>query len=89
MSKSYRVDSFLEPLLSRLIRYDPNIDSTRYHRASVCLTRSDLVIPGLNRSFTISDSVFIDPCNSSNENFINSDLNNPLLAVLVFLCQDL
>ncbi|KAL0205689.1 hypothetical protein P9112_000996 [Eukaryota sp. TZLM1-RC] len=46
MCKSYRVDSFLEPLLSKLILDDPNIDSTRYNRASMGLTRGDLVVPG-------------------------------------------
>ncbi|KAL0223728.1 hypothetical protein P9112_003118 [Eukaryota sp. TZLM1-RC] len=30
MCKSYRVDSFSEPLLSKLILNDPTIDSTRY-----------------------------------------------------------
>ncbi|KAL0214106.1 hypothetical protein P9112_006290 [Eukaryota sp. TZLM1-RC] len=80
MCKSYRVDSFLEPLLSKLILDDPNIDSTRYNRASMGLTRGDLVVPGLNGSFTILDAMSIDPCNSSNEHFINSDVNNPLLA---------
>ncbi|KAL0214864.1 hypothetical protein P9112_007048 [Eukaryota sp. TZLM1-RC] len=80
LCKSYRVDSFLEPLLSKLILDDPNIDSTRYNRASMGLTRGDLVVPGLNGSFTILDAMSIDPCNSSNEHFINSDVNNPLLA---------
>ncbi|KAL0215045.1 hypothetical protein P9112_007229 [Eukaryota sp. TZLM1-RC] len=80
MCKSYRVDSFLEPLLSKLILDDPNIDSTRYNRASMGLTRGNLVVPGLNGSFTILDAMSIDPCNSSNEHFINSDVNNPLLA---------
>ncbi|KAL0227096.1 hypothetical protein P9112_014420 [Eukaryota sp. TZLM1-RC] len=80
MCKSYRVDSFLEPLLSKLILDDPNIDSTRYNRASMGLTRGDLVVPGLNGSFTILDAMSIDPCNSSNEHFINSDVINPLLA---------
>ncbi|KAL0210173.1 hypothetical protein P9112_010257 [Eukaryota sp. TZLM1-RC] len=80
MCKSYRVDSFLEPLLSKLILDDPNIDSTRYNRASMGLTRGDLVVPGLNGSFTILDAMSIDPCNSSNKHFINSDVNNPLLA---------
>ncbi|KAL0208313.1 hypothetical protein P9112_010900 [Eukaryota sp. TZLM1-RC] len=80
MCKSYRVDSFLEPLLSKLILDDPNIDSMRYNRASMGLTRGDLVVPGLNGSFTILDAMSIDPCNSSNEHFINSDVNNPLLA---------
>ncbi|KAL0205851.1 hypothetical protein P9112_001158 [Eukaryota sp. TZLM1-RC] len=80
MCESYRVDSFLEPLLSKLILDDPNIDSTRYNRASMGLTRGDLVVPGLNGSFTILDAMSIDPCNSSNEHFINSDVNNPLLA---------
>ncbi|KAL0205824.1 hypothetical protein P9112_001131 [Eukaryota sp. TZLM1-RC] len=80
MCKSYRVDSFLEPLLSKLILDDPNIDSTRYKRASMGLTRGDLVVPGLNGSFTILDAMSIDPCNSSNEHLINSDVNNPLLA---------
>ncbi|KAL0224398.1 hypothetical protein P9112_003788 [Eukaryota sp. TZLM1-RC] len=80
MCKSYRVDSFLEPLLSKLILDDPNIDSTRYNRASMGLTRGDLVVPGLNGSFTILDAMSIDPCNSSYEHFINSDVNNPLLA---------
>ncbi|KAL0207106.1 hypothetical protein P9112_012817 [Eukaryota sp. TZLM1-RC] len=68
MRESYRVDSFLEPLLSKLILDDPNIDSTRYNRAFMGLTRGDLVTPS------------IDPCNSSNEHLINSDVNNPLLA---------
>ncbi|KAL0211449.1 hypothetical protein P9112_009747 [Eukaryota sp. TZLM1-RC] len=80
MCNSYHVDSFLEPLLSKLILDDPNIDSTRYNRASMGLTRGDLVVPGLNGSFTILDAMSIDPCNSFNEHFINSDLNNPLLA---------
>ncbi|KAL0207173.1 hypothetical protein P9112_012884 [Eukaryota sp. TZLM1-RC] len=51
MCKSYRVDSFLEPLLSKLILDDPNIDGTRYNRASMGLTRGGLVVPGLNGSF--------------------------------------
>ncbi|KAL0220016.1 hypothetical protein P9112_005669 [Eukaryota sp. TZLM1-RC] len=44
------------------------------------LTRGDLVVPGLNGSFTILDAMSIDPCNSSNEHFVNSDVSNPLLA---------
>ncbi|KAL0219290.1 hypothetical protein P9112_004943 [Eukaryota sp. TZLM1-RC] len=80
MCKSYRVDSFLEPLLLKLILDDPNIDSTRYNRASMGLTRGDLVVPGLNGSFTILNAMSIDPCHSSNEHLINSDVNNPLLA---------
>ncbi|KAL0219994.1 hypothetical protein P9112_005647 [Eukaryota sp. TZLM1-RC] len=80
MCKSYRIDSFLEPLLSKLILDDPIIDSTRYNRASMGLTRGDLVVPGLNGSFTILDAMSIDPCNSCNEHLINSDVNNPLLA---------
>ncbi|KAL0210791.1 hypothetical protein P9112_009089 [Eukaryota sp. TZLM1-RC] len=71
MCKSYRVDSFLEPLLSKLILDDPNIDGTRYNRASTGLTRGDLVV---------LDAMSIDPCNSSNEHLINSDVNNALLA---------
>ncbi|KAL0219088.1 hypothetical protein P9112_004741 [Eukaryota sp. TZLM1-RC] len=46
----------------------------------MCLTRGDLVVPGLNGSFTILDAISIDPDNSSNEHLINSDVNNPLLA---------
>ncbi|KAL0219264.1 hypothetical protein P9112_004917 [Eukaryota sp. TZLM1-RC] len=80
MCKSYRVDSFLEPLLLKLILDDPNIDSTRYNRASMGLTRGDLVVPGLNGSVSILDAMTIDPCNSSNEHFINSDVNNPFFA---------
>ncbi|KAL0219818.1 hypothetical protein P9112_005471 [Eukaryota sp. TZLM1-RC] len=70
MCKSYRVDSVLEPLLSKIILDDPNIDSTRYNRASM----------GLNGGFNILDAMSIDPCNSSDEHFITSDVNNPLLA---------
>ncbi|KAL0218789.1 hypothetical protein P9112_004442 [Eukaryota sp. TZLM1-RC] len=44
------------------------------------LTKGDLVVPGLNGSFTISDAMSIDPCNYSNEHYIDSDVNNPLLA---------
>ncbi|KAL0224050.1 hypothetical protein P9112_003440 [Eukaryota sp. TZLM1-RC] len=44
------------------------------------LTRGDLVVPCLNGSFTILDAMSIDPCNSSNEHFINSYVNSPLLA---------
>ncbi|KAL0206013.1 hypothetical protein P9112_001320 [Eukaryota sp. TZLM1-RC] len=44
------------------------------------LTRGDLVVPGLNGSFTILDAMSIDPCNSSNVHFINLDVNNPLLV---------
>ncbi|KAL0224324.1 hypothetical protein P9112_003714 [Eukaryota sp. TZLM1-RC] len=80
MCKSHRVHSFLEPLLSKLILDDPNIDSTRNNRASMGLTRGDLVVAGLNGSFTFLDAMSIDPCNSSNEHLINSDVNNPLLA---------
>ncbi|KAL0222993.1 hypothetical protein P9112_002383 [Eukaryota sp. TZLM1-RC] len=80
MCKSHRADSFLEPLLSKLILDDPNIDSMRSSRTSMSLTRGDLVVQGLNGSFTILDAMSIDPCNSSNEHFINSDVNNPLLA---------
>ncbi|KAL0223282.1 hypothetical protein P9112_002672 [Eukaryota sp. TZLM1-RC] len=80
MCKSYRVDSFSEPLLSKLILDDPNIDSTRHNRAFMGLTRGDLVVSGLNGSFTFLDAMSIYPCNSSNEHFINSDVNNPLLA---------
>ncbi|KAL0223779.1 hypothetical protein P9112_003169 [Eukaryota sp. TZLM1-RC] len=80
MCKSYQVDSFLEPLLSNLILDDPSIDSTRYNRASMGLTRGDLVVPGLKGSFTILDATSIDPCNCSNEHLINSNVNNPLLA---------
>ncbi|KAL0215322.1 hypothetical protein P9112_007506 [Eukaryota sp. TZLM1-RC] len=58
MCKSYRGDSFLEPLLSKLILDDPNIDSTRYRRASIGLTSGDLVVPGLNGSVTIFDAMF-------------------------------
>ncbi|KAL0206893.1 hypothetical protein P9112_012604 [Eukaryota sp. TZLM1-RC] len=89
MCKTYRVDvaikhyasySFLGPLLSELILDDPNIDSTRYNRASMGLARGDLVVPSLNGSFTILDAMSIDPCNSSHEHRINSDVNNPFLA---------
>ncbi|KAL0220027.1 hypothetical protein P9112_005680 [Eukaryota sp. TZLM1-RC] len=80
MCKSYRVDSFLAPLLTKLNLDDPNIDDTRYNRASMGLTRNDLVVPGLNGSFTILDAKSIDPCNSSNEHLINLDVNNPFLA---------
>ncbi|KAL0219007.1 hypothetical protein P9112_004660 [Eukaryota sp. TZLM1-RC] len=80
MCKSYRVDSFLESLLSKLILDDPNTDSTRYKRASMGLKRGDLVVPGLNGSFTILDAMSIDPCNSCNEHLIISDVNNPLFA---------
>ncbi|KAL0211018.1 hypothetical protein P9112_009316 [Eukaryota sp. TZLM1-RC] len=78
MCKSYRVDSFLEPLLSKLILHDPNIDSTPYNRASMGKdkTRGDLVVPGLNGSFTILDAMSVDPCNYSNQHFINSAVNN-------------
>ncbi|KAL0226936.1 hypothetical protein P9112_014260 [Eukaryota sp. TZLM1-RC] len=80
MCNSYRVDSFLEPLLSKLILDDPNIDSKRYNRAFMGLTRGDLVVPGTNGSFTILDAMSTHPCNSSNEHVINSDVNNPLFA---------
>ncbi|KAL0215459.1 hypothetical protein P9112_007643 [Eukaryota sp. TZLM1-RC] len=46
----------------------------------MCLTRGDLVVPGLNGSFTILDAMSIDPCCSCNEHLTNSDVNNPLLA---------
>ncbi|KAL0223862.1 hypothetical protein P9112_003252 [Eukaryota sp. TZLM1-RC] len=44
------------------------------------LTKGDLVALGLNGSFSISDAMSIDPCNSANEHFINSNVNNTLLA---------
>ncbi|KAL0214166.1 hypothetical protein P9112_006350 [Eukaryota sp. TZLM1-RC] len=80
MCKSYRVDSILEPLPSKLILDNLNIDSTHYNRASMNLTRGYLVVLGLNGNFTILDAMSIDPCNSSNELFINSYVNNHLLA---------
>ncbi|KAL0207932.1 hypothetical protein P9112_010519 [Eukaryota sp. TZLM1-RC] len=80
MCRSYRVYSFSEPLFAKLILDNPNTDSTHYNRASMGLTRGDLVVPGLNCSFTILDEMSIDPCNSSDEHLINSDVNNPLLA---------
>ncbi|KAL0223886.1 hypothetical protein P9112_003276 [Eukaryota sp. TZLM1-RC] len=80
MCKSYRIISFLEPLLSKLILDDPNIDTAGYNRVSMGLTRFDLIVLGLNGSFTILDTMSINPCNSSNEHFTNSDVNNPLFA---------
>ncbi|KAL0205431.1 hypothetical protein P9112_000738 [Eukaryota sp. TZLM1-RC] len=80
MCKSNRVDSFFKLLLSKLINNDPNIDSTRYNSAFMGLTSGDLVVPGLEGSFTFSDAMSIDPCNSSNKHFINSAVNNILLA---------
>ncbi|KAL0216562.1 hypothetical protein P9112_008746 [Eukaryota sp. TZLM1-RC] len=80
MYKSYRVDSFLEPLLSKLILDDPSIDSTRYKRASLGLARGDLVVASLNGRFSITEAMFIDLYNSSNEHFINSDVDSPLIA---------
>ncbi|KAL0214480.1 hypothetical protein P9112_006664 [Eukaryota sp. TZLM1-RC] len=53
----------------------PNIDRTRYNRASMSLKNGNLVVPGLNGSFAILDTMSIDPCNSSSEHF-----KNPLLA---------
>ncbi|KAL0219527.1 hypothetical protein P9112_005180 [Eukaryota sp. TZLM1-RC] len=44
------------------------------------LTSGDLVVPGLYGSFTILNAMSIEPCLSSNEHFINSDVNNLLLA---------
>ncbi|KAL0208816.1 hypothetical protein P9112_011403 [Eukaryota sp. TZLM1-RC] len=80
MCKSYRVDSFSEPLLSTLILEDANIDSTPCNRASMGLTRVDLIVPSLNGSFTTSAAMSVNPCYSFNEHFINSDVNDPLLA---------
>ncbi|KAL0211012.1 hypothetical protein P9112_009310 [Eukaryota sp. TZLM1-RC] len=82
MCKSHRIDSSLEPLLSKLILHDFNIGSTPYIRTSMGKdkTKGDLVVPGLNGSFTILDAMSFDPCNFPNEHFINSDVNNPLLA---------
>ncbi|KAL0216609.1 hypothetical protein P9112_008793 [Eukaryota sp. TZLM1-RC] len=57
-----------------------NIDSTRYNRASMDLKTGDLVVPGLNGRFSISEAMSIDLYNSSNEHFINSDVDNPLIA---------
>ncbi|KAL0210942.1 hypothetical protein P9112_009240 [Eukaryota sp. TZLM1-RC] len=79
MCKSYRVDSFLESLPLKLILDDPN--STRYNKASMGLAKGDLIVPGLNVSFSIVDAMSIDLCSFSNEHLINSDVNNPLLAV--------
>ncbi|KAL0214539.1 hypothetical protein P9112_006723 [Eukaryota sp. TZLM1-RC] len=81
MCKSYRVASFSEPLPSKIILDDPNIDDACYNRASMDLTRGNLVVPVLNVSFTILDAMSIDPCNSFHcEHFINSDVKNSLLA---------
>ncbi|KAL0213828.1 hypothetical protein P9112_006012 [Eukaryota sp. TZLM1-RC] len=44
------------------------------------LTKGDLVDLGLSANFTISDTMFIDPCNSTDKHFINSDVNNRLLT---------
>ncbi|KAL0205547.1 hypothetical protein P9112_000854 [Eukaryota sp. TZLM1-RC] len=79
MCKSYRIDSFLEPLLSKLILDDPNIDSTRYNKVSMGLTRGDFVVPGSNGSVTIVDTMSIYPCNSSN------DISLVLMSIFHFL----
>ncbi|KAL0213776.1 hypothetical protein P9112_005960 [Eukaryota sp. TZLM1-RC] len=76
MSESYRVDSFSEVLQSKVILDGPNIDSTRYKRTSMGLTRGDMVLPSLNGSFTILDTMSIHPRNPSNEHFINSEVKN-------------
>ncbi|KAL0206714.1 hypothetical protein P9112_002021 [Eukaryota sp. TZLM1-RC] len=82
MCKFDRVDSFLELLLSKFILENPNIDSTRYNRASMGLSGSDLSVPGLNGSFTISDAMSTDPVNSK-QHFINFVVNNLLLTFLI------
>ncbi|KAL0206325.1 hypothetical protein P9112_001632 [Eukaryota sp. TZLM1-RC] len=43
------------------------------------MTRGDLDVRNSNGSFTILVAMSIDRCNSSNEHFSNSDVNNPLL----------
>ncbi|KAL0207252.1 hypothetical protein P9112_011880 [Eukaryota sp. TZLM1-RC] len=59
-------------LLAIGVEYERNAESR--------FSNSDAFVPGLNGSFTILDAMSIDPCNSSNEHLINSDVNNSLLA---------
>ncbi|KAL0208928.1 hypothetical protein P9112_011515 [Eukaryota sp. TZLM1-RC] len=74
-AKLYSIDA-----IRHLGSFLGNNDEITTKLASMGLTRGDLVVPGLNGSFTILDAMSIDPCNSSNEHLINSEVNNPLLA---------
>ncbi|KAL0218923.1 hypothetical protein P9112_004576 [Eukaryota sp. TZLM1-RC] len=83
MRKSYFINSFSKLLLSKLILDDPNFDSTGDKRASIGLTRGDLVVSVLNGSCTIIDAMSIDPCKSSNQHFL-SYVNTPLCAAKIY-----
>ncbi|KAL0216765.1 hypothetical protein P9112_008949 [Eukaryota sp. TZLM1-RC] len=69
MSKSHRIESYLEPLLSNL--FDAEDD---FHKND----RGDVILPGLDETFISVDVMFVDPCNSSNERLVNSEIHNPL-----------
>ncbi|KAL0225810.1 hypothetical protein P9112_013134 [Eukaryota sp. TZLM1-RC] len=68
MCKSHRIESFLEPLLSNL--YDTEDD---FHNNN----RGDVIIPGLDGSFTLLDVMSVDRCNVSNERLANSEIHYP------------
>ncbi|KAL0214952.1 hypothetical protein P9112_007136 [Eukaryota sp. TZLM1-RC] len=69
MCKSHRIESFLEPLLSNL--FDAEND---FHKNN----RGDVILPGLDGSFILLDVMSVDPCNTSNERLVNSEIHNPL-----------
>ncbi|KAL0226944.1 hypothetical protein P9112_014268 [Eukaryota sp. TZLM1-RC] len=69
MFKSYKIESFLEPLLSNLV--------DEADRNSFGDSRSDVLVPGLDGSIIIIDVRSTDVSNSSNEKLAPS-YNSPL-----------
>ncbi|KAL0226211.1 hypothetical protein P9112_013535 [Eukaryota sp. TZLM1-RC] len=67
--KSYRNESFSEPLLSNL--FDTEDD---FHKNN----RGDVILPGVDGTFVLLDVLSVDPCNASNERLVNSEIHNPL-----------
>ncbi|KAL0204792.1 hypothetical protein P9112_000099 [Eukaryota sp. TZLM1-RC] len=70
MCKSYRIEFFLEPLLSNLFHDDDD----DFHKNN----RGDVILPGLDGTFILVDVKSVDPCNVSNERLANSEIHNPL-----------
>ncbi|KAL0218835.1 hypothetical protein P9112_004488 [Eukaryota sp. TZLM1-RC] len=69
MCKSYRIESFLEPLLSNLSDTEDD-----FHKNN----RGDVILPEIDGSFILMDVMSVDPCNASNERLVNSKIHNPL-----------
>ncbi|KAL0213432.1 hypothetical protein RCL1_007058 [Eukaryota sp. TZLM3-RCL] len=70
MAKSYRIESFLEPVLSKLVDV--------IEKSTFGGSRGDLLVPGIDGSTIIIDVRSSDVCNDVNLKLANSNLSDPL-----------